>query len=545
MNDLFATIIKEAIRRKIKSSESFDELKKEICGHFGVTAPRNANIRDFYEQSLALGNSKDFSRGRKKAELLLLKKILKSKNVRTLSGVAVVAVLTKQYPCRGKCLYCPTEKEMPKSYLSNEPAVMRAITVNFDPYRQVQKRLRALEINGHDIDKIELIVMGGTFSDLPKKYQYNFIAECYRAANNYSLDVRRLKNQRRRTSTLLREQKRNETAKHRIIGLTPETRPDTLDEKEINFYRELGATRVEIGVQSIFDDVLKRNRRGHDVAQTIKATKLLKNAGFKVSYHMMPGLLGSNFKKDLKMFKEIFSNPDFQPDLIKIYPCVVTRNSDLYKLWKLGKYKALTNKNAEKLICEIKKFVPPYVRISRLIRDIPATSIVAGPNISNLRQLIQNKGIKCNCIRCREIRGNYNTKDKITLNRIDYNASGGKEIYLEYVSPDHRKLYSVMRLRIASPYRRPTSTKKKTSDVNGFAVIREVHTYGKLLNLGAKNKNSPQHAGLGKKLIIEAEKIAKKEFNCQKISVIAGIGVREYYRNLGYKLKNTYMTKNI
>ena len=344
---------------------------------------------------------------------------------------------------------------------------------------------------------------------------------------------------------LKKEQQHNEKAKHRIIGLTPETRPDTLDEKEINFYRELGATRVEIGVQSIFDDVLKRNRRGHDVAQTIKATKLLKNAGFKVSYHMMPGLLGSNFKKDLKMFKEIFSNPDFQPDLIKIYPCVVTRNSDLYKLWKLGKYKALTNKNAEKLICEIKKFVPPYVRISRLIRDIPATSIVAGPNISNLRQLIQNKGIKCNCIRCREIRGNYTTKDKITLNRIDYNASGGKEIYLEYVSPDHRKLYSVMRLRIASPYRRPTSTKKKTSDVNGFAVIREVHTYGKLLNLGAKNKNSPQHAGLGKKLIIEAEKIAKKEFNCQKISVIAGIGVREYYRNLGYKLKNTYMTKNI
>src|SRR3989339_1654027 len=529
MNDLFATIIKEAIRRKIKSSESFDELKKEICGRFGATTPRNADIRDFYEQSLALGNSGSLALGRKKADLLLLKKILKSKNIRTLSGVAVVAVLTKQYPCSGKCLYCPTEKEMPKSYLSNEPAVMRAITVNFDPYRQVQKRLRALEINGHDIDKIELLVMGGPFSDLPKKYQYNFIAECYRAANNYSLDVRRLKNQRRRTSTLLREQKRNETAKHRIIGLTPETRPDTLDEKEINFYRELGATRVEIGVQSIYDDVLKINRRGHTVEQTVQATKLLKDAGFKVGYHMMPGLLGSNFKKDLTMFKEIFRSPAFQPDLLKIYPCVVTRNSALYNLWKKGEYEALTNARAEKLISEIKQIIPPYVRISRLIRDIPESSIAAGPNISNLRQIIQNKGVECHCIRCREIRGNYTAKDDIILRRIDYNASGGKEIFLEYVSPDHKKLYSLLRLRIINFPRLSLGNFKHT------AIIREVHTYGKLLNLKSRDKKSPQHAGLGKKLIKEAEKIARVEFGCQNISVIAGIGVREYYRKLGYK----------
>jgi len=541
--DLFSTIIKEAILRKCKTPEDFDELKKEICGRFGVTTPRNADIKRF-----GLEEFRELRSRKEKAEpWLKIEKFLKSKKVRTLSGVAVVAVLTKPYPCRGKCLYCPTEKEMPKSYLSNEPAVMRAITVKFDPYKQVQKRLHALEINGHDIGKIELIAMGGTFSDLPKKYRYKFISECYRAANDYP---RGRSEAKLRTITrsgistgaknkLYAEQKRNEDAKHRIIGLTLETRPDTIDEKEITFYRELGATRVEIGVQSIYDDILEKNRRGHTAKDTIKATKLLKDAGFKVGYHMMPGLLGSNFKKDLAMFKIIFSNPDFQPDLLKIYPCVVTKNSDLYNLWKSGKYKALANKQAEKLIAEIKKFIPPYVRISRLIRDIPSTSIVAGSNISNLRQIIQNKGVNCNCIRCREIRGNYTMKDKIILNRIDYDASEGKEIFLEYVSPDHKKIYSMLRLRIFSRF--DLKNLERSNLYN--AIIREVHTYGKLLNLKSRDKKAPQHMGLGRKLIKEAEKIAKQEFGCRKISVIAGIGVREYYRKLGYKLKDTYMVK--
>jgi len=536
MNHLFSTIIKEAIRRKCKTPEAFDNLKKEVCGRFKVTTPRNADIKRF-----GLEEFRELCSRKGKAEPWKdIEKLLKSKRVRTLSGVAVVAVLTRSHPCQGKCLYCPTEKEMPKSYLSNEPAVMRAMSVKFKPYDQVQKRLHALEINGHDIDKIELIVMGGTFSDLPKKYQYNFIKECYRAANDYpsqrskvkARDIIRSGISARAKDNLYGEQKRNEKTKHRIIGLTLETRPDTLDEKEIIFYRELGCTRVEIGVQSIFDDVLKINQRGHAVEQTINATKLLKDAGFKVSYHMMPGLFGSSPKKDLEMFKEIFRSPDFQPDLIKIYPCVVTKNSALYNLWKAGKYKALTNNQAENLICKIKKIIPPYVRISRLIRDIPAISIIAGPNISNLRQLIQNKGVRCQCIRCREVRGNYTAKDKIIIRRIDYDASDGKEIYLEYVSPNHRKLYSLLRLRI-----NPKSELE--------AVIREVHTYGKLISIGAKNKKSPQHAGFGKKLILEAERIAKKEFGCRKISVISGIGVRQYYRKLGYKLEDTYMVKNI
>ncbi len=531
---LLATIIKEAIRRKCKSPEDFEKLKKEISKRFKTATPRNADIKKFgLEEFQKLRSRKGKAKPWKNFE-----KILRSKKVRTLSGVAVVAVLTKPHPCRGKCLYCPTEAKMPKSYLSNEPAVMRAVSVKFNPYQQVQKRLRALEINGHDTSKIELIVMGGTFSDLPKKYQSWFVKECYRAANDYPVDVRRLQ-----MSSLALEQKRNEKAKHRIIGLTLETRPDALNEKEIKFYRELGTTRVEIGAQSIYNEVLNKNRRGHNIEQTIQATKLLKNAGFKVGYHLMSGLRGSSFKKDIQMFQAIFSDPRFQPDLVKIYPCVVTQNSALYNLWKKKKYKPLTNKQTEKLIIAIKKFIPPYVRISRLIRDIPDTSIIAGPNISNLRQIIQNRGVNCQCIRCREVRGNYTNQDKIILRRINYNASDGKEVYLEYCSPDRKKLYSMLRLRICYPAsfcRRPTST-----TVYNSAIIREVHTYGKSISIGAREKKSPQHAGLGKKLIKKAERIAKKEFDCQKIFVISGIGAREYYRKLGYRLQKTYMVKSL
>jgi elongator complex protein 3 len=539
MKKLLATIIKEAILRKCKSPEDFEKLKKEISKRFKTATPRNADIKRFgLEEFRELHSRKEKAEPWKNFE-----KILKSKKVRTFSGVAVVAVLTKPYPCRGKCLYCPTEAEIPKSYLSNEPAVMRAVSVKFNPYQQVQKRLRALEINGHDTSKIELIIMGGTFSDLPRKYQYWFVKECYRAANDYPTS--RLGNS---VSKLTKEQKRNEKAKHRIVGLTLETRPDTLDGKEIESYRELGCTRVEIGVQSIYDDVLEKNRRGHSVEQTVKATKLLKDAGFKVSYHLMLGLWGSNFKKDIEMFQIIFSDSRFQPDLVKIYPCVVTQNSALYNLWKKKKYKPLTNQQTEKLIIAIKKIIPPYVRISRLIRDIPDTSIVAGPNISNLRQIIQNKGINCQCIRCREVRGSYTNQEKITLRRIDYDASDGKEIFLEYCSPDYKKLYSMLRLRITSSFRRPTSKKNKRLSLGiseRTAIIREVHTYGKLVPIGAREKKSPQHAGLGKKLIKRTEQIAKEEFGCQKIAVIAGIGVREYYRKLGYRLQDTYMVKKL
>lgn len=516
-------LIKLATKENFKDSNDFLRWKKQTAGKVGLQPPTNADLRDHYEKMI---KSKKIKRN------LSLEKTLKSKKIRTASGVAVVAVLTKPYPCPGNCIYCPDESAMPKSYLSNEPAVMRAIDAKFSPYQQVKKRLRALFVNGHAIDKIELIVMGGTFSYFPKKYQTWFIRECFRACNEFGKNSTKAS-----TLTLQKEQKKNETSKVRIVGLTLETRPDYINKKEIENFRRLGSTRVELGVQSIFDSVLKKNRRGHDIQKTIRATKLLKDSGFKINYHIMPGLMGSNPQKDIQMFQELFSNPNFQPDMLKIYPTIVNEKSDLWKLWKNGKYKPLTNQQFEKMILEIKnKIIPPYVRIQRLIRDVPESEIVAGPNISNLRQLISQK-VKCQCIRCREVRENFNTKEKIILDRIDYEASDGKEIFLQFISPDKQKLFALLRLRF------PKNGNHYIPALKNSALIREVHTYGNLAKINQKSDLSPQHQGLGKKLIKEAEKIAKKEFGVKKIAVISGIGVRNYYRKLGYRQKDTYMVK--
>lgn len=527
----------------ISDPQDFSRLKKRICKELGVQPPTNADMREYYEKLVV------------KKEILRdpdFEKILLSKKIRTQSGVAVVAVLTKAYPCPGKCIYCPSEKEMPKSYLSNEPAVMRAISAKFNPRKQVQNRLRALELNGHQIDKIELIVMGGTFSYLPKNYQKKFIAECFRACNEYGHAPRR--DGLQSVSTLASEQKKNETAKCRIIGLTLETRPDYIDAAEILNFRQLGCTRVELGVQSIFNPILKINKRGHDIQKTIDATKLLKDAGFKINYHIMPGLPGSNLKKDFQMFKELFSSPDFQPDMLKIYPTVVTKNTKLYSMWKKGEYKPLGDAEFAKFILRVKKeIIPPFVRIARLVRDVPTSSIMAGPTISNLRQMIAHES-RCQCIRCREVKSDYTIGERIILDRIDYDASDGKEIFLQYVSQDKYKLFALLRLRIPSE----NNAQHFIPALRNAALIREVHTYGKLVPIDKHDKvnsegregalghkNSPQHIGLGKKLMQEAERRAKKEYGLKKIVVISGVGVRNYYRKLGYKLQNTYLVKNL
>ncbi len=542
MNKDYDNYIKSAIKELPETQMDFLLLKKKLSKEYKLPIPTNADLRDQYNQLL---QKKKIKRSEK------FEKILLSRAVRTQSGVAVVAVLTKSYPCPGKCIYCPSEKDMPKSYLSNEPAVMRAIDAKFNPYRQVQNRLRSLELNGHRTDKIELIVMGGTFSFLPKKYQEKFITECFRATNNYgkSHKVRKvIKCVKSFNKKLRNEQKKNETAKHRIIGLTLETRPDFINEKEVLNFRNLGCTRVELGVQSIFNDVLKLNHRGHLVQSTIEATKMLKDAGFKINYHIMPGLLGSTPKRDFEMFNTLFENPDFQPDMLKIYPAVVLKNSPLFSLWKKGTYKPLTDKIFEKLVLKIKsEIIPPYVRIARLVRDVPTTSILAGPIVSNLRQIIAAQS-KCQCIRCREVRSGYIIKEKIILDRIDYDASNGREIFLQYVSLDKSKLFALLRLRIPSNYTKEGSTLKPIKVVplkvlRNSAVIREVHTYGKMTEINKKDSKSPQHIGLGKKLLLAAEKIAKKEFGIKKIAVISGIGARNYYRKTGYRLKDTYMVK--
>ena len=423
--------------------------------------------------------------------------------------------MTKPYPCPGQCVYCPTQKAIPKSYLDDEPAVMRAQMAGFDPYLQVKRRLKQLQATGHSVEKIELIIMGGTFSALPYSYQQRFIKRCFEAANARS------------ARTLLAAQKINETAKNRIIGLTLETRPDQITAKEIKWMRQLGATRVEIGVQSVFDDVLEKVRRGHGVAAAIKATRLLKDAGFKVCYHLMPNLPGSDLKRDLEMFKIVFTDPRFKPDMIKIYPCVVVYQAELLAWFKKGKFLPYSDQELIDLLVKIKKIVPPWVRINRLGRDIPVANIVAGNKLSNIRQVVQKRGVRCQCIRCREIRETKITNYKLQI--TNYSASGGEEYFLEFVDPNNR-LYGLLRLRI------PKSKKN--------ALVRELHVYGQALAIGEKEIRASQHQGLGRRLMQEAEKITRRK-KLKKISVIAGVGSREYYRQLGYRLEGTYMIKSL
>jgi elongator complex protein 3 len=526
-------LVIEALKKKIKTAKQLDEIKREYSSSAKTgKILKNSEILSIYYNLL---KNKKIERNK------ILEEILRIRKIRTLSGVAIVAILTRPYKCPGSCFFCPTQKNVPKSYLKDEPAVMRAIMCDYNPYEQVKMRIRALEATGHNVDKIELIVIGGTWSFLPQKYQNWFIKECFRACNEYGL-----KSHRYQKLGLEKQQKINEKAKYRIIGITLETRPDFINEKEIKKMRKLGCTRVEIGVQTIFDDILKLNKRGHALKEIIKATLLLKDAGFKICYHLMPNLPGSSIKKDKQVFEKIFSGPDFQPDLLKIYPCVVLKTAPLYKWFKNKKYKPYSQKQLFELLMFIKKNIPYYCRIQRLIRDIPTNNIVAGCLIPNLRQELQKQmkkeGWQCKCIRCREVKNDYNPKDKIKLFRQDYNGSQGKEIFLSFETTDRKKLFSLLRLRIPSQILNKKSHFIK--ELQNSAIIRELHTFGQMVPV-AEKKIAPQHKGLGKKLIKIAEKITKKEFSLNKISVISGIGVKEYYKKLGFAPNGTYMTKNL
>jgi elongator complex protein 3 len=416
---------------------------------------------------------------------------------------------------------------------------MRAIRCGYDPYKQVVLRLKSLEDNGHEPTKIELIVIGGTWSYLPTKYKYWYILNCFKAANDYPGATRQsessIKSPYKQSLSLadlqraLRlEQRHNETAKYQIIGLTLETRPDYITEAELLEMRDLGCTRVEIGVQAVDDQILQLNQRGHGVREIAEATKLLKEYGFKITYHLMPALPGATPAKDLALFKKLFTDERFQPDQIKFYPTVVTAGSLLYQWYKQGKYQPYTDQILQELIAKCKAVVPPYVRIMRLIRDIPEGSIIAGNKITNLRQILQARGVKCRCIRCREVKDGQIGAYKI--NRLKYAASGGTEYFLSADSRDGQTLYGFCRLRLDD--KSPIAP----------ALIRELHVYGELVAVGGPKKT--QHSGLGKKLLSAAEKIAQQN-RAERLAVISGVGVRGYYRKQGYKLKASYLVKTL
>ncbi|MCX8194074.1 MAG: tRNA uridine(34) 5-carboxymethylaminomethyl modification radical SAM/GNAT enzyme Elp3 [Candidatus Pacearchaeota archaeon] len=447
------------------------------------------------------------------------------KPTKTISGVTPIAVVVAPKRCKhGTCLYCPS-LNVPQSYTPKSPAIMRAQALNYDPYKQVKARLQAFEAMKHPTDKIELIIMGGTFLNYPINYQYHFIKACYDALNG------------KKSKSLEEAKKINEKAKHRCVALCIETRPDVCSNAEIERMLEFGCTRCELGVQAIDDKIYKLVKRGHTVKGVIEATKRLKDAGFKVGYHIMPGLPGSNFKKDIEMFKKLFSSQDFRPDQLKIYPCQVIRGAELEKLYEQGKYHPYTNEELVKLLIEFKKIVPRYCRIMRVMREIPPEFLVAGTKRIDLRKVVaeemEKQGLKCNCIRCREIgfallKGKKIDK-KLTLNVIKYRASKGCEFFIEIVNKDDI-IFGLIRLRI------PDKSKEM--------LVRELHVYGPAVELGKKAKEVIQHKGLGKWLMNEAEKIAKAK-KCTKIKVISGVGVREYYRTLGYNLEGTYMVKEI
>lgn len=521
-------LVKDIISNPPKNRRDLEKRKKKFCADLKIKLLRNSDLIAVYRELL---DRKEIS------EDTYFEKITKKRATRTLSGIASISVISKPYPCPGRCIFCPTEFRVPKSYLSNEPSVMKALALKYDPFKQVQMRLKTYHNNGHDSDKIELIVQGGTWSYYEDDYKYEFIKRLYDACNA-GPDGPEIP-----SANIAEAQKINETAKHRVVGLTLETRPDWINEQEIKQMRELGCTRVELGVQNIYDDILVLNKRLHKIDAVIKATELLKQAGFKINYHMMPNLPGSTIERDYQNFVEIFSRPEFQPDMLKIYPCSVLKNAPLYKWYQEGKYKSYSDKELFDLLLRIKKVIPEYTRINRLIRDIPTTSIESGNMWSNLRQMLQSKmaeqGEYCKCIRCREARDKEINIDEAILDVQTYQASNGIEYFISFISPDRKTLYAFLRLRINEPM------KHFIPELQDAALIREVHTYGRLIPLKGTTSKNVQHAGFGRRLLAKAEEIAKEQHGLNKISVISGIGVREYYKKNGYTLDGTYMSKNL
>ncbi len=455
--------------------------------------------------------------------------LLKRKPMRTLSGVAPVAVMIKpEDSCRWSCIYCPYTGKAPRSYTGSEPAALRARDNDFNPLRQVRSRLGQFELNGHPTEKCDVIIMGGTFLAMPASYKRGFVKGIYDGLNG------------KISKTLEAAKTLNETAAHRMVGLTIETRPDVCGKKEIDEMLEYGATKAELGVQHPSDLIYKKIGRGHTVAHVVESTKLLKDSAFKVAYHLMPGLPGSSPRKDELMFRKIFADARFRPDMLKIYPTLVIPGTPLHGMMDSGEYEPYSTETAAEVIAKSYRHIPKYARVMRIQRDIPFNLIAGGVKKSNLREIVEAKaqklGIEINEMRKREsgLSGKPILHPK--LFRMDYEASGGKEVFLSIEDKKSGALAAFLRLRI------PESSYREEIGENA-ALVRELHVYGEETPLGAKG--STQHRGFGSMLLAEAEKLSEEEFGSRKIIVISAVGVREYYRRRGYSLDGPYMSKKL
>ena len=465
----------------------------------------------------------------------LLSKI-RMKPTRTLSGVTTVTVLTRYHPCPGECIFCPQEEKMPKSYLSEEPGAKRGVENAFDPYLQVHNRIRALKAVGHPTDKIELLILGGSFSAYPRDYQEWFVRRCFDAMNEVNPD------DEPGFESLLDAQVRNVHAEHRNVGLTIETRPDMVDQEALAWYRRLGVTKVQMGAQSLDERILELNKRGHTPQETLRATALLRAGGFKVVLHWMPNLLGASPESDREDFNRLWGDGAYCPDELKIYPCQLLENTELFEYWQRGSYHPYSEETLLDLIADIKTSVPRYCRINRIIRDIPSTYVVAGNMNSSLRQDIQHemsrRGTRCDCIRCREVRRKHVTPKTVALNDLVYHPADAEEHFLSFDTPDDN-LAGFLRLSL------PNDTHvTDLSDLADAAIIREVHVYGQSLEVGDERKGIAQHSGLGTRLIDEAEVIAR-QCGFRRLAVIAAVGTRAYYAGRGFLMGDLYMVKNL
>ncbi len=456
---------------------------------------------------------------------------IRMKPARTLSGVTTVSVMTKPHPCPGECIFCPIDARVPKSYLVDEPGAMRALHHDFDPFAQTAGRIQALEAIGHPTDKVELIILGGTWSAYPKEYQDWFIQRCLDAMNGFD------------SESLEHAQSANEEALHRNVGLVIETRPDWITEQEVRRLRRLGVTKVQMGAQSLDDSILKLNRRGHTVEQTRQAMALLRAAGFKVVLHWMPNLLGATLTSDGEDFSRLWADARVRPDEIKIYPCQLLEGAELFDYWQRGEYRPYTTEELTHLLAEVKLLIPRYCRVNRVVRDIPSHHVVQGNKRTSLRQDIQRelklRGLACECVRCREIRRASVEVEELDLDDLVYSTSFTEEHFLSFVTPDDRL---AAYLRLSLPVENAPSV--GIAVIEKAALVREVHVYGQSLALGAEQTGAAQHSGLGQDLMQRAEQIARNE-GYARIAVIAALGTRGYYRRLGYRLDQTYMVKEL
>ena len=508
----------------ISNKDSLNRFKTKLAKEHGIdNIPSNPTILSFSK-----------SRSRKILSILGLKP------TRSLSGVAVVAVMTSPHDCPGNCIYCPGSliegKDLPKSYTGREPAAMRAVKANFDARKQVTSRMDQLYETGHSTDKIELVVMGGTFLSQPKDFQKKFMLSCINSITGGQ------------AKTIASAKQYALSSKNRITGVTFETRPDFCGKNEIDSMLSFGGTRCELGVQTIYDKIYKKINRGHTVKDVVNATSLLKDSAFKVTHHLMPGLPGSNPKLDEKALREIFSNPDFKPDALKLYPCLVMPGTKLFEDWKKGRFTPMTEQEALDLVLKLKRFVPRWVRIMRIQRDIPSTLVSAGVKKTNLRQMALKEaekiGLDCNCIRCREA-GLYSRRssDSINLENVKefvetYESSKGVEKFISLESSDRKILFGFLRLRLpANPFRKEIDSKT--------ALVRELRIFGRALPLGEHSQEETQHSGFGKRLLQRAEEIASQEFDAKKLLVISGLGTKEYYISNGFKVDGCFVSKGL